>query len=343
MPISVVMNIIENNVSIDRDTTGGMDRMSFNKFITCAEDLVTTHEATRAGFLGIALEKNRVSDPFVKTARAFKTMVSGLEKPEDLLTVERIRPFLIAASGLSDKSLKYLDEDDRTAAIQELIDKFLKPSEGNFIDEVIYRYLLIKGDSVGGTMRNRIGALGEEKLIRGILSSLSVQGIEYDWCGGPPNYEWHHQPGNDAGLERSIKALHWRNHRGERILAFNMTIPVVGKNIDICLFESDMEGYENGKIKNHPEKGLMFGELKAGIDPAGADEHWKTGNTALERIRTSFSREGYFVKTAFVGAAIEKSMANEIYGQLQEGTLSNASNLHDEDQLNEFCSWTVSL
>ena len=60
------MNIIENNVSIDRDTTGGMDRMSFNKFITCAEDLVTTHEATRAGFLGIALEKNRVSDPFVK-------------------------------------------------------------------------------------------------------------------------------------------------------------------------------------------------------------------------------------------------------------------------------------
>ena len=24
----------------------------------------------------------------------------------------------------------------------------------------------------------------------------------------------------------------------------------------------------------------MLGELKGGIDPAGADEHWKTGNAA---------------------------------------------------------------
>ncbi len=29
------------------------------------------------------------------------------------------------------------------------------------------------------------------------------------------------------------------------------------------------------------EKTLMLGELKGGIDPAGADEHWKTANTVL--------------------------------------------------------------
>ena len=33
--------------------------------------------------------------------------------------------------------------------------------------------------------------------------------------------------------------------------------------------------------------------------------------------------------TSFVGAAIEKSMAGEIYAQLLDGTLSNASNLHN--------------
>ena len=48
----------------------------FNKFITAAEDLVTTHEQTRAGFLSIALEKNRVGDPYVKNALAFKAMVA---------------------------------------------------------------------------------------------------------------------------------------------------------------------------------------------------------------------------------------------------------------------------
>lgn len=53
--------------------------MTFNKFITSASDLVTTHEATRAGFLSIALEKNRVSDPYVKIALCFKTRVTGVK------------------------------------------------------------------------------------------------------------------------------------------------------------------------------------------------------------------------------------------------------------------------
>ena len=223
--------------------------MTFNKFITSASDLVTTHEATRAGFLSIALEKNRVSDPYVKIALCFKTRVTGVKSPDDLLKMPAVRPFLISASGLSDKSLNYLNEDDRTEAIKELIDKFLKPAGSHFIDEVIFRYLLIKGDSVGGTMRNRIGAIGEEKLIRCILSNLSVQGITYDWCDGSPSYHWNKKPQNDAEIERSIKALHWKNSNGDRVLAFDMTIPLVGKNVDICLFDSNIVGYDKGRIK----------------------------------------------------------------------------------------------
>lgn len=318
-------------------------KMTFNKFITSASDLVTTHEATRAGFLSIALEKNRVSDPYVKIALCFKTRVTGVKSPDDLLKMPAVRPFLISASGLSDKSLNYLNEDDRTEAIKELIDKFLKPAGSHFIDEVIFRYLLIKGDSVGGTMRNRIGAIGEEKLIRCILSNLSVQGITYDWCDGSPSYHWNKKPQNDAEIERSIKALHWKNSNGDRVLAFDMTIPLVGKNVDICLFDSNIVGYDKGRIKNHPDKGLMFGELKSGIDPAGADEHWKTGNTALQRIWKSFGDANYSIQTSFVGAAIEKSMAGEIYAQLLDGTLSNASNLLDVNQLNEYCNWIVSI
>lgn len=317
--------------------------MENNKFISRDYDLVTTHEATRVGFLSIALEKNRVSDPYVKTALSFKIMVSDVKSPDDLLKISEIRPFLLSAAGLSDKSLKYLNENDRTEAINELIDKFLKPAGKDFIDEVIFRYLLIKGDTVGGTMRNRIGAIGKEKLIRCILSNLSVRGITYDWCIGSPLYRWQKKTQNDAGIEQSIKALHWKNSNGERILTFDMTIPLVGKNIDICLFNSNVAGYDKGKIKNHPDKGLMFGELKSGIDPAGADEHWKTGNTALQRIRKSFRDANYTIQTSFVGAAIEKSMARERYEQLVDGTLSNAANLHDVNQLNEYCNWVVSI
>ncbi|MEH2435556.1 MAG: AvaI/BsoBI family type II restriction endonuclease [Nostoc sp.] len=75
------------------------------------------------------------------------------------------------------------------------------------------------------------------------------------------------------------------------------------------------------------------GELKGGIDPAGADEHWKTAQAALNRIREAFSRVGHSPLTFFVGSAIARRMAGEIWNQLENGTLSNAANLNQENQV----------
>lgn len=317
--------------------------MAFNSFITNAQSLVTTHEQTRAGFLSIALEKNKVGDPYVRNALAFKAMVAHTTSADDFLTMPTIRPFLLTASGLSDKSMNYLTEADQTMAIRELIEKFLKPSGEHYIDEATYRYLLIKGDAVGGTMRNRIGAIGQEKLIRAIFSSMDVQGIDCDWLE-KESTNWKRKRNGEAGIEPNVKALHWKNENGDRILAFNMTIPTVKKNVDICLFEGTPGTYDRGRIVGHPEKAVMLGELKGGIDPAGADEHWKTGNTALIRIREAFAGAGYpNIKTSFVGAAIENAMAVEIYEQLRSETLTNAANLTDNNQLTEYCNWLIAL
>lgn len=314
-----------------------------NKFITSAASLVTTHEQTRAGFLAIALEKNMIGDPYVKRALAFKAMAAHTTGPDDFLNMPQIRPFMLTAAGLSEKSLQHLNEEDCTVVIKELIDKFLRPAGNTYIDETIYRYLLTKGDAVGGTMRNRIGAMGQEKLVRCILSCMNVRGIFYDWCDG--GHIWHKEPTDDCGIEKNIKALHWKNASGEeRVLGFNMTISAVKKNVDICLFAADTAGYNQGKIaKTKPELAIMLGELKGGIDPAGADEHWKTANTALDRIRVSYANIGKSVLTSFVGAAIEKAMATEIYEQLLNETITNAANLTDTNQLVEYCNWLLDL
>lgn len=192
-------------------------------------------------------------------------------------------------------------------------------------------------------MRNRIGAMGQEKLVRCILSCMNVRGIFYDWCDD--GRIWHKKPTDDFGIEKNIRALHWKNASDEeRILGFNMTISTVKKNVDICLFAADMVNYNQGKIaKFKPELAIMLGELKGGIDPAGADEHWKTANTALDRIRMSYANIGSSVLTSFVGAAIEKAMAIEIYEQLLNGTISNAANLTDTNQLVEYCNWLLDL
>lgn len=85
----------------------------------------------------------------------------------------------------------------------------------------------------------------------------------------------------------------------------------------------------------------MFGELKGGIDPAGADKHWKTGNSVLERIRTAFKPR--HIETSFIATAIENKMASEIWAQLSDSTLSFASNLTVDQQLTAYCNWIISI
>lgn len=316
-----------------------------NRYITSLEDLITTHEQTRTGFLSIALEKNMIGDPYVKQALAFKSMVAHTKGPDDFLTMPAVRPFMLTAAGLSEKSLQYLNSDDHTMVIKELIDKFLKPAGTAYIDEAIYRFLLTKGDAVGGTMRNRIGAMGQEKLVRCILSCMNVRGIPYEWIDNTNStFKWLSKRSDDAGVEKVLKALYWTNANGPRVLGFNMTNSIVTKNIDICLYDTDKAGYEQGKIaKIHPENAVMLGELKGGIDPAGADEHWKTANTALERIRTTYASKGLQIQTSFVGAAIERAMAGEIFTQLTNGTMTNGANLTNTDQLVEYCNWLLDI
>ena len=92
-----------------------------------------------------------------------------------------------------------------------------------------------------------------------------------------------------------------------------------------------------------PERFIAFGELKGGIDPAGADEHWKTAQTALTRIRTAFANQNLSPDIFFIGAVIADSMAQEIWNQLAEGTLKNAANLTDPDQVASLVNWLIDL
>ena len=220
-------------------------------------------------------------------------------------------------------------------------EKFLEPAGAAYVDEVIFRYLLIKGDTVGGIMRNRIGKLGQERLIRMIFSVMNVRAMTCDKLSVNSTV-WERTNTFTADAEKNLRALHWINLRGKRILIFNAKIPTVNKNVDLCLFAGEPEDFNN--IVRCNEKAIMFGELKGGIDPAGADEHWKTGNSALNRIRIKFAEIGFpKIKTSFVAAAIERAMAEEIFSQLQSGMLTNVANLTKDNQLAEFCNWLLDL
>ena len=305
------------------------------------KDLETTYEETRTGFVALALEKNRRSTPFVEEARSLKAAASKVKKPISLLKVSGIQPALLTASGVSDKAMKYLTPGDKEEAIKGLITNYLEPSGLSFVEELVFRFLLTRGDTLGGSMRNLGGVLAERKLARATIASLSLERIPYGWLDARSE-KWIKCSEEDADIELNLKGLSWIAGKQHRTMLFNRKVQAVGKNVDFCLLNCNFEELSRGAI-NSPSLYVALGELKGGIDPAGADEHWKTASKSLSRIRKAFSGKRLKPHIFFVGAAIQTSMAEEIWAELEEGVLSNAANLTDANQVASLCRWLCGI
>ena len=309
----------------------------YQEHLSGSANLVTTYEQRRAGFVALALERNERATPFVDRARALKKEAGKAITPADLLKLPGIRAGLITAAGLSDKAEGHLTEDDKTEAIKNLIEKYLEPAGEGFVEELVYRYLLTRGDTLGGSMRNVGGAMAQRKLTRAIVASLRVAGIEFSWLDGDI---WRPMGDDDMAVAEQARGLAWTSGQGPRTLLYNLTVPLVEKNVDLCLMGIAAASVGK-KTLGAANSYLVLGELKGGIDPAGADEHWKTASKAIDRIRQGFVRSKAEPGLFFIAAAIEQAMAKEIWDELEAGTLANAANLNDEDQLASICSWLI--
>jgi type II restriction enzyme len=121
--------------------------MSYNDHLTSYKSLITPYEEIRAGFIALALEKNRKATPYVEEAKVLKAIAKKAKKPRDLLSINEIQSSLLTASGISDKARNHLNNEDKKEAILGLIENFLEPSGHSFVDELVYRFLLTRGDS----------------------------------------------------------------------------------------------------------------------------------------------------------------------------------------------------
>lgn len=302
--------------------------------LSSSDDLLTTYEATRTGFVNLALEKNRRATPFVNEAITLKESASKAKKASDLLKIKGIEAGLLAASGLSNKALSHLSEADKTQAIKQLIKDFLEPAGSKFVEELIFRFLLIRGDTLGGKMRNIGGVLAQKRVMRVFLSCLSMAGIQ-PLILLQGKTLWIQKPNDDFEIENKIKGIYWKHEGKDRCLINNIKVPIVGTNIDMCVFNTNPKKLDYA----NPKQYLALGELKGGIDPAGADEHWKTASSALDRIRNAFEKHELFPSIFYIGAAIQKRMAEEIWEHLENETISNAANLTVDAQIVSLCRW----
>lgn len=306
-----------------------------------SKSLETPYEAVRAGFVALALEKNRRATPHVAQARALKAAASQAKSPSGLLGLPEIQQALLTAAGVSDKASNHLEANDKHDAIKGLIENFLEPAGVNFVEELVFRFLLTRGDTLGGSMRNVGGFMAQKKLTRATIAYLKLANHKCQWLHNETK-SWSELPEEDADVELSLRGLSWDTAKGPRTLLYNVTVPLVRNNVDLCLFDCAATKVKEDGI-NTPSAYIALGELKGGIDPAGADEHWKTAQTALARIREAFSKHKLKPQTFFVGAAIEIKMATEIWKLLTKGSMENAANLTDEAQITSVTRWLCSL
>lgn len=311
------------------------------RHLKSSTDLETSYEAVRAGFVALALEKNRHATPMVAEARALKTAASAAETPRDLLALTDIQGALLTAAGISDKAAGHLEDSDKQDAIKGLIENFLEPAGTNFVEELVFRFLLTRGDALGGLMRNIGGFIAQKKLTRCIIAQLNLGKGAYKWLNSNTK-RWENIPEDDTDIEANLKGLWWGGRTGPRTLVYNVTVPFIGSNVDLCLFNRAPEG-STKNMREDVASYIALGELKGGIDPAGADEHWKTASAALSRIREAFAKFNLTPHTFFIGAAIETRMALEIWQLLEEAKLENAANLTSEEHITSLTRWLCGL
>ncbi len=313
-----------------------------NLHVISAASLITTPEARRSGFLEYALRRNKEAIPFIDKAKALKaTLQAHTNQPSDILGIDKIRESLLESAGISVKAKAHLSDVDKRRLLTDFVDKILIPCGQEYINEIIYRYLLTSGDALGGKMRNIVGSIANEKLNRFVISQLQICQINFSFA---TNSGFFISTEYILDMAEAIKAVRWETNSGEqRLLIYNINVPQVSKNIDIVLLNKFTETAKGKNLKDilgDAKNYLAIGELKGGIDPAGADEHWKTANTALGRVRSAFNSQ---LPLIFIGAAIESAMAVEIFNQYQNRYLANCANLTNDDQLASACEWLVNL
>jgi hypothetical protein len=294
----------------------------FHKVVKNHRDLVTPPKETTQGFIVQATEKMKRAGLIVKEALEIERKLDRARSVDEILKNPSLTGVVLSCAGLSTKAQGHLNKrqlkDIARAALNEVAS-----AQGELGRQVLFRYLLTAGDSLGGAMRNWTGSSAQAQVTKLLEDRLTKAGVP------------HTVASSDTGKTQSIQ---WE----KRLLAFDRTPKFIGKNIDVILLVSQTNKTPTKDLVNTAANFLAIGELKGGIDPAGADEHWKTASKALQRVREAFSGKTC-PKLFFAGAAIEIAMAKEIFEEVKNGTLDFAANLTSEKQASALADWLISL
>lgn len=278
------------------------------------KDLITQEKYVIAGCKWQAKRKAELTANILKYSFEAKRLLRKIENNKQIINKIIKNPilfdFIIGATMLSQKSLQHFSESELKKYIKSNIN-FDRINEQNYLNELERYYLMSAGESIGGKIRNIVGKKGNDIFINYIKEYLDNNNISYSVIEKNENVQ--------------------KIYTDELVILFNKKPNFIGKSVDFMVLKKYQDGTYD--IEDHNQY-ISAGELKSGIDPAGADEHWKTAATALKRIHQGFVKKGVDSPNIFfIGGAISRHMAGEIIHYIENNKLKYAANLNYKKQM----------
>lgn len=335
---------------------------SYLRHLQSADHLITSPSSKRRLGTIAAIEDQRSKRNVELYARVLEYKVKQALTPNDLLHMPEVEGGLLTAAGFSHEALLHCDQARRRQIMVDFVENVLRPAGSGFVEAFLAHFVEQSTALAQITPQRSMQAWSQRQLAQCVVSELYVSGRTFQWLHRGST-RW--QAGATLWDCMVVEALAWTVEGRPRILIFDLLAPFIppefdavaaqtngdsraaSQNVDICLLHSTPEQYRSKtkrpRVVRDAELYVALGELKGGIDPAGADEHWKTANAHLGRIRRSFGALGAMPQLFFIGNAIEASMAGEIWNQLASGELANAANLTDNSQTMSLVAWLCKL
>ncbi|TXT36333.1 MAG: type II site-specific deoxyribonuclease [Planctomycetota bacterium] len=299
--------------------------------------LSTRDDAWRGVLCGLEVERRRHWKPLAQRVACLAFATARAKSPRDLLSDCGVSNALRLAAGFTITTALGPDSEART---ERFFDETLCKN-ADWKRVLVKMFREVCEVELNRQMAGASQHLAFQTVSQRVISCLRIEGKRYRWFNSL-NHGWQAMPKYDWNVDVSAGGLSWVTNGRPRTLIYRQTVPIVRNNVDLCLFDCGADDLTK-EMRTNPAAYLALGELKGGIDPAGADEHWKTAGSALVRIKSAFAKHKAKPKIFFVGAAVATKMAAEIWAMLKKGDLDNAANLTDDNQLAAVTSWLCSL
>ena len=314
---------------------------SYRLHLASSNDLVTTPARFSGWSASLRFERKRRAAHIAEQGRALRVAISGATTPKNLARVKGIESALLTASGVPERNRLHWRQSERAAAIKVFIDKALSLAGPDFVEELIHRFLSTQEGVLDASMSNAGDVLAQRKIARALIAAITLRGLSYLW-EHPTRGVWSPQPKEDSDIELNLRGLSWEGGRKRRTVVFNLYVPFLRNSVAVCMLDCEPDNLQ--AAVRSPSAYVALGELKGGGDSGWeGDNGGKTAKAALDKIRKGFAASGNQPHIFFIGAAIAKKMAQEIWAGLEAGTLSNAANLTNDDQVASLSRWLCSL